>query len=311
MAEPLRPMSTGQLLDHTFGLYRRNFLLFVGIATVGPAAGVVFQLIAVGFRVVPAAGRRGAQPFAGFGVPLLVGWTILLVGMALANAGTVRAVAAVHLNQKISICGAYGALRGRMWRVVGIFFSATLISGLIAGLVTVLFAFVLAFVLAIASPGSLSGRLGFGIGVGAVIGAVVAFLAIYIRYALAIQACVVEDLGVRGSLKRSVRLSKGSRWRAACIYTIFLILAGIANYGFSYVSVRTGLLLHNRVAAATLIYAAGFVSGSITGPMATIGLSLLYYDERVRKEAFDLQLMLASLESPEMAIAIPAQGSLP
>jgi hypothetical protein len=38
MAEPLRPMSTGQLLDHTFTLYRKNFLLFVGIATVGPAA---------------------------------------------------------------------------------------------------------------------------------------------------------------------------------------------------------------------------------------------------------------------------------
>jgi hypothetical protein len=38
MAESLRPMSTGQLLDHTFTLYRKNFLLFVGIATVGPAA---------------------------------------------------------------------------------------------------------------------------------------------------------------------------------------------------------------------------------------------------------------------------------
>jgi hypothetical protein len=66
-------------------------------------------------------------------------------------------------------------------------------------------------------------------------------------------------------------------------------------------------LLHNRIAAAVLTYLAGFVAGSITGPLATIGLSLLYYDERVRKEAFDLQLMLASLDAPEMAAALPAR----
>jgi hypothetical protein len=29
----------------------------------------------------------------------------------------------------------------------------------------------------------------------------------------------------------------------------------------------------------------------------TIGLSLVYYDERVRKEAFDLQHMMASLDA--------------
>jgi len=31
------------------------------------------------------------------------------------------------------------------------------------------------------------------------------------------------------------------------------------------------------------------------------------YDERVRKEAFDLQLMLASHDAPEIPMAIPAQ----
>jgi len=33
------------------------------------------------------------------------------------------------------------------------------------------------------------------------------------------------------------------------------------------------------------------------GPLATIALTLIYYDERVRKEGFDLQLMMASLQS--------------
>jgi len=52
-------MSTGQLLDHTFALYRKNFLLFVGIATVGPAASVIFQLLTVGANVGSPFGASG------------------------------------------------------------------------------------------------------------------------------------------------------------------------------------------------------------------------------------------------------------
>lgn len=52
MSESLRPMSTGELMDATVTLYRKNFFLFVGIATIGPAAGVLFQVITVGSGVV-------------------------------------------------------------------------------------------------------------------------------------------------------------------------------------------------------------------------------------------------------------------
>jgi hypothetical protein len=41
---------------------------------------------------------------------------------------------------------------------------------------------------------------------------------------------------------------------------------------------------------------ATFISGAVAGPLLTIGLSLMYYDLRVRKEGFDLQLMLAALD---------------
>ena len=68
MIEPLRPMSTGQLLDHTFALYRQNFLLFVGIATVGPAASVIFQLLAVGANVTTPLGPRNPQAAASLGI---------------------------------------------------------------------------------------------------------------------------------------------------------------------------------------------------------------------------------------------------
>ena len=39
-----------------------------------------------------------------------------------------------------------------------------------------------------------------------------------------------------------------------------------------------------------------FVSISLVGPLATIAMTMIYYDQRVRKEGFDLQLMMAALQ---------------
>lgn len=42
---------------------------------------------------------------------------------------------------------------------------------------------------------------------------------------------------------------------------------------------------------------------SLVGPLLTIALTLLYYDQRVRKEGFDLQLMMSNLEGAAPAAA--------
>ena len=51
-----------------------------------------------------------------------------------------------------------------------------------------------------------------------------------------------------------------------------------------------------------------FISQSLVSPLMTIGFSLMYYDERVRKEAFDLQHMMSILDSAQPSI-MPAIGS--
>jgi uncharacterized membrane protein len=318
MTEPLRPMSTGQLLDHTFALYRRNFLLFVGIAMVGPAANVIFQLLTLGANVGSpfSAGNRvaAAAAMARLGLGMLFGYVVMLAGMAISHAATVKAVAAVYLGQETSVIGAYRALRGRMWSLFGtfglIFFWMALWMMLV---VVVMMAVMVPIFMGLgagrrrAAPGAATAMIGAVLVFAIFALAVVGFIAIYVRYALAIQACVVENLGPRASLKRSISLSKGSRWRVVVIYLIFVLLAMILGFGLGAIAGGAGTLLHNRIAAAVLIYLAGFVAGSITGPLATIGLSLLYYDERVRKEAFDLQLMLSSLTDPGAPSAPSAQ----
>lgn len=308
MIEPLRPMSTGQLLDHTFALYRKNFFLFIGIAAVGPAAYLIFQLLTVGSAAVPFGARRTAAAGVSFGFGIIAGLVVMMAGMAIANAATVKAVAAVHLGRGISIAGAYGALRGRIMRVLGVFLLVALISVAAAGVI-ILVAVMIGTVAVIggAKAGTAGTIVGAIVGIAAaVVGGLVA-IAIYVRYSLAVQACVVEDLGVTASLKRSAFLSKGSRSRILAVYFVFGVLSYIVAIGLGAIAGAAGSLLHNRILAMILIYVSAFIAGSLTGPLATIGISLLYYDERVRKEAFDLQLMMSSLDAPGLPSAAPAQ----
>jgi hypothetical protein len=43
-------------------------------------------------------------------------------------------------------------------------------------------------------------------------------------------------------------------------------------------------------------YIGSFMAGVAAGPISTIAIALLYYDQRVRKEAFDLQFLMESLD---------------
>jgi hypothetical protein len=44
----------------------------------------------------------------------------------------------------------------------------------------------------------------------------------------------------------------------------------------------------------------GFLGGIIVAPVHTIGFALFYYDLRVRKEAFDLQMMMQAIGADPM-----------
>ena len=309
MIEPLVPMSTGQLLDRTFALYRNNFILFVGIAALGPAASLVFQLLMVGSVGVPGAVPvRPEAALASMSMGLIVGFFVVFAGMAISQAATVRAVAAVHLGREITIAGAYKALRGRLWRVLFIFVSVMVLACLGAGVIATIA--IIVGTLAVvggAHAGTGGAILGVLVAVAAAVGGAVLAIAIYIRYSLAIQACVVEDLRVFASLKRSAVLSKGARGRVLAVILVFGVLGFVIGIALWGLAAGLAAVVHNPFVALILTDLASFVSGSLTGPLATIGISLLYYDERVRKEAFDLELMMASLDAPAPPLTAPAQ----
>jgi hypothetical protein len=56
-------------------------------------------------------------------------------------------------------------------------------------------------------------------------------------------------------------------------------------------------------------YFGSFVGKALAGPVATMAVALIYYDERVRKEAFDLQLMMEGMGQTSLAQASASSGS--
>jgi hypothetical protein len=320
MAEMLRPMSTGELMDRTFVLYRKNFKLLVGIAMFVPVSYLIFQLLFVGSAALPGATGKQSTAFgmAAVGIGAMAGFVVLMAGAAIAHAATVKAVAALHLGLPITIVGAYKGLKGRIWRILGVFGCMFLLA-MLAAIVGVVAIFIIAALIGLAIAAMGVGRLAPGgsgaliaglIGFGAILLVVLVTAVVWSRYALAIAACVVEDTRVVASLQRSSALSKGSRFRIFIIYVVLCILAAVVVLALGGLAGAFGLLVHNDVIRLIITYVATFIAQALTGPLATIGLALVYYDERVRKEAFDLQWMMSSLDTSAAATpqALPAQS---
>jgi len=120
------------------------------------------------------------------------------------------------------------------------------------------------------------------------------FLVTYIRMCLGIQTVVLERLSPVAALRRSTRLTHGSFWRIVLFYFVIGLVSGILS---DTLTLLTGLVasaapLSTRTAIEVL---AGGVVQIFTSPFILILLTLLYYDIRIRREAFDIEMLAQSV----------------
>src|SRR5579863_1204377 len=109
----LRPLSIGELLDRTFSLYRRNFVMFVGISAIPYLFVLAVKLSQV--AVMPVANRvRTMPPVSEFqGAPGLMsgnlgayfafaalGIFVSLAAVIFSQGGTVFAVSELYLGRQ-------------------------------------------------------------------------------------------------------------------------------------------------------------------------------------------------------------------
>jgi len=263
MTTALRPLSTGELLDRTFSLYRNHFMLFVGIFALP-------RLLVLGLQFWQLADQRPYARMPNIFASLLWSVALMIVGMIMAaasQAATVIAVSELHLDRPASVTDSFSRVKGHLLGVIAI--SIIVVIGMGAGLI--------AFIV----PGVL----------------------LAIIWSVAVPAKVLENKGALAALSRSVDLVKGDWGRVFVIYLLVLVLSigvpllfGVPIVIATYMSAKAGM--KNAVLGwqiASLV--ASFVAVSLVGAVGTIAFSLVYYDERVRKEAFDLQLMMTTIDA--------------
>src|SRR5713226_9497194 len=93
----LRPLSLGEILDRTFTLYRRHFLLFVGVAAIP-------QVLVLGVTLTQVAIMSNSLPSVALNFAVLVFFLIVyLLAYLFSQGGTIFAVSDLYLGRPTSI----------------------------------------------------------------------------------------------------------------------------------------------------------------------------------------------------------------
>ena len=128
MAYELRPLRIAELLDYTFDIYRRNFLLFLGISAVPNTASLLLQLAIQGRNPTPRV-ASGVEVGAAFAAQVSVGLVSLIVTY-IVTAATTFAVSEIYLNIPTSVWGCYARVARKATRILLVSFVAALIIGI-------------------------------------------------------------------------------------------------------------------------------------------------------------------------------------
>lgn len=215
------------------------------------------------------------SPIAG-GVGVMIVMPLYFITYLFALAATVVAVADIFKGVPTSSRKSYAELRGRRWRILNV--SAW--SGLMV------FLGFLVFVI----PGIL----------------------LAVRYSLAIPAAVLEDFRGRQALKRSRMLLKGFADRVYVIGILGIILGLVAVMLFEAPFTAVQAIFFGGQALPlwlALVASTGtFVANALSGALAIIAISLLYFDMRIRKEGYDLQAMMEAMDRSALAAAASSAG---
>lgn len=321
MEPALRPMSLGEILDRTAQLYRSNFVLFAGIFVPYAGFALVTGLLLLGLREWMRAAHL-ARTLLWLRVSLIgIEWLILFLAAGAAVAATNRAVAWVHLGEPATIRGAYQSILPRLGRYLWLMTVIFLVVWVPVGVLYLAFFGEAAYfgvgLRTQHAPVNPHTAIVFGVITMIIfllmIPAFIYAILMSLRYALALPASVLEELATRKALRRGIELSKGGRGRIFVLgLLVFVIKVGLVSIsqGFFFIA---AFKHHGQVGAGltAISQVIGFFTNTFLGPIYATGITLLYYDQRVRREGFDIEWMMQSAGLTAPSAALPAQQAGP
>ncbi|HEY3026998.1 MAG TPA: hypothetical protein VGJ55_12685 [Pyrinomonadaceae bacterium] len=306
------PLGAGDLIDRAVRLYRRHFITLIRIAAppvIISALGSV--LVTIGFRELTATGSSAL---------LALYFLVLASGVVLYFCGTVFSLIVMggatrnlvtHLlwNEPVTASATYAAVKSRFWGLLGASLLVTFWLGIAGTVAFTAWYMVAAFVVlgavmfAQVAPVWMSSVFGVVAFIAATVLAMWLFFFLASRVAYVPQAMLVEGKGVFAGVSRSFSLARGNvrRLMAMALFTSFatysalmILVMPLGWYGYLNGIDPSPWNESNWPAWYAIAYNVLWpCSYILLAPVWMLGLSLLYVDERVRHEGYDIELMAA------------------
>jgi MFS family permease len=237
----------GRVLGRSFGVLGRHFVQFL-LVTIIPLAPLAYVM---GVEVVSFVGVKHPDPAASVRIGLLMMAAVAFWGLAM------------MIAQAIVLYGTFQDMRGKPMRfgeaIVKGFARFFPILGLaICSLIAVGAGFVLLII-----PGIIFG----------------------VMFYVALPACVVERLGPIASMKRSIALTKGHRWKIFGILILIGLLSGIGGAVIATILTIAG--------GAKTMLIGRFLWQAIMGAFGAVVVAVIYHDLRAAREGIDVDRMAA------------------
>ncbi|MFI7415503.1 glycerophosphoryl diester phosphodiesterase membrane domain-containing protein [Streptomyces sp. NPDC049627] len=306
---PLRPLGVGEILDGAVSTMRTYWRTVLGISLTVAIVTEILVILLQGFvlndrtntealndpsATLSELARATRDALLSSSVIFLISVIGAIAATALLTTVTSRAV----LGKSVTTGEAWHDARPQVLRLFGLLFLLLLMAFglLVAGAVPGIL---------VAASGSGDG--GAALAVLGMFGTGIVALWLWFRFSLASPALMLEKQGIFKALSRSAKLVRGSWWRVFGIQLLATIIANIVAAIVVIPFTFLGGALSGEGAASFLNGTTDFgwtfliVSGigSVIGSMITFPITagvtvLLYIDQRIRREALDLELARAA-----------------
>ena len=302
-AIPLRPLVLGDIFDGAFRIIRYNPKATIGAAVLVSAVAMTVPVIigllsgsTQGLQPDPSTGELSDSQILRLLVALgglLVGTQLQSIGLLFVSGMIAHVSSAAAVGRKLTITEAWAATRGKRWRLLGMSFMLGLAVVLAVGIaVGVLVVGVVVF------DAPLGAAIVVGLGLTAILVVGLGWFWVRVR-ALAVPTLMLEPGGVWSALGRAVRLTQRQFWRLLGLLLLTALVVGVAGSILQLPFTITGQVFLTSADETTyglLVYLlvtglGTVISSAVLQPFSAAVTALLYIDQRMRKEAYDVELM--------------------
>lgn len=299
----LRPLSLGDMYDGAFRIIRFNPKATVGAAALVTAAAMIVPILVstvTAFTVgsgIDAGGGFDESSGTAETLGLIGSFGSFFLGLYAAQVGVIfvtgmiaHVTRAAAVGRKLTLAEAWAATHGKRWRLLG---QAMLVG--VVSLIAIAVLVVLVVLVAVGTEDVLATVL-FALALAAA--AIPLYVWLWVKLvSLATPALTLEPIGVFAAFGRTWQLTRGQWWR---IFGIALLTALIVGVAGSILTTPIGLVgnvlsaVFSEYVVVILVVTQALslvVQNAFVAPFTAAVTSLQYVDQRMRKEAFDVELM--------------------